>query len=127
MVKITDLKKIKTYKDLDKLKIGKVYCNISYRGGNLGFLGKDVAKYFKIKEYQLSTYYGCGCNYLGGGLRGSIFKSGFSKEIPGRTARLLDELAEACIRVYKYCENKSGIEDDAINTGIGRVNVRSAY
>lgn len=126
MVKITSIKKVKTYEDLEGLGIGRIYCDISHRGGGIGFYQEDIARVFDVSEYQLPKHFGAGCNYLGGGLRGSIFGSGFSTEITGRKAKLLKALSEACIRVYKAIDNEE-IPDDPINTGIGRVNQISAY
>jgi len=128
MVKMVSIKKVKSYEDLEALGIGRVYCDISYRGGGIGFYAEDVARAFDVSESQLPRYFGAGCNYLGGGLRGSIFGSDFSTEITGKKRQLLEVLAEACVRVYKSCENEGEIEDDPINTGIGRVDsVKSAY
>jgi hypothetical protein len=131
MVKITDLKKVKTYEDLENLGIGRVYCDISYRGGGIGFYDEDVARHFDIANEYLPGKFGAYCNYLGGGLRGCICESGFGKELwnsgTRKKARLLEELGKACVRVYEYCENEGEIEDDPINTGIGRVNQKSAY
>jgi len=129
MVKMTDLKKVKTYDDLENLGIGRVYCDISYRGGGVGFYAEDVARHFDIANEHLPGKFGAYCNYLGGGLRGSICVSGFSDrvwEISKRTARLLEELQEACKRVYEYCEREDNIEDDVME-GVARVNVKSAY
>jgi hypothetical protein len=126
MITLKDLKKVKTYDDLEDLGIGRIICDISYRGGNLGFSGKDVARALDINECDLPTNFGAGCNYLGGGLRGSIFASDFSSELSGRKARLLEELGEACIRVYENID-KENIEDDVM-TGVARIKgVRSAY
>jgi hypothetical protein len=128
MVKMASIKKVKTYEDLEALGIGRVYCDISYRGGGIGFYAEDVARAFDVSDYQLPRHFGAGCNYLGGGLRGSIFASDFSKEITGKKRQLLEALAEACVRAYESCENEGEIEDDPINTGIGRVKgVKSAY
>ena len=119
-------KKVKTYEDLENLGIGRIICDISYRGGNLGFSGKDVARAFDVSEYHLPNNFGAGCNYLGGGLRGSIFASDFSDEIKGKKAELLIALGNACIRVYENID-KEEIEDDVM-TGVARVKgVRSAY
>ena len=126
MIKLADLRKVKTYDDLKNLGIGHIICDISYRGGNLGFSGKDVAEALDISEYQLPRNFGAGCNYLGGGLRGSIFASDFSTEVTGKKAKLLIALGKACIRAYENID-KENIEDDVM-TGIARVNdVRSAY
>jgi len=119
MVKMADLKKVKTYEDLEALGIGRVYCDISYRGGGIGFYAEDVARAFDVSDYQLPKHFGAGCNYLGGGLRGSIFASDFSKGITGRKARLLEALGEACIRVYEAIDHEE-IEDDVMQ-GVARV------
>jgi len=127
MVKIADLKKVKTYEDLESLGIGRVYCDISYRGGGVGFYQEDVARHFDIANEYLPGKFGAYCNYLGGGLRGGICESGFSNKVEGRKARLLEELLKACVRVYEYIEKESYIEDDVM-TGIARVKgVKSAY
>jgi len=126
MLNLRDLKKVKTYEDLEELGIGRIICNISYRGGNLGFSGSDVAREFDIAEGDLPRNFGAGCNYLGGGLRGSIFASDYSDRVTGKKARLLDELGKACIRVYENIDNKE-IENDVMQ-GIARVKgVISAY
>jgi len=125
MITLKELKKVKTYEDLKNLEIGRIICNISYRGGNVGFCGRDVAMAFDVSENYLPRNFGAGCNYLGGGIRGSIFASDFSTTIKGRKAKLLNALGLACVRVYKNIDSES-IEDDVM-TGIARVNQRSAY
>lgn len=125
MITLKELKKVKTYEDLDNLNIGQIYCDISYRGGGIGFYGSDVAKFVEVSEDYLPNKFGAGCNYLGGGLRGSIFPSDFSNEIDYDKTRRLEELALACVRVYKNIDNDN-IEDDVM-TGTARVNQRSAY
>ena len=125
MITLKELKKVKTYDDLENLGIGRVYCDISYRGGGVGFYGSDVALAFDVSETYLPNKFGAGCNYLGGGLRGSIFASDFSTEIKGRKSKLLNALGLACVRVYKNIDSES-IEDDVM-TGIARVNQRSTY
>jgi hypothetical protein len=127
MVKMAIIKKVKTYKDLVGLGIGKVYCDISYRGGGIGFFQEDIARYFEIANEHLPGKFGAYCNYLGGGLRGSINTSGFSDrvwEISKKTARLLEELQNACVRIYENID-KAEIEDDVMQ-GVARVNVKSA-
>jgi hypothetical protein len=126
MLNLRDLKKVKNYDDLEGLGIGNIICDISYRGGNIGFYGSDVARVFDVCESDLPNKFGAGCNYLGGGLRGSIFGSDFSKEITGRKEILLTALADACVRVYENIDHEE-IEDDVMK-GVARVNnVRSAY
>lgn len=123
---IRELKKVETYEDLQNLGIGKIYCDISYRGGGIGFYGSDVASFFDVSEGYLPSKFGAGCNYLGGGLRGSIFASDFSSEITRKKQKLLIALGDACVRVYRNIDNEE-IPDNPIETGIGRVNQISAY
>jgi hypothetical protein len=117
MVKLTELKKVKTYKDLEKLGIGKIYCDISHRGGGIGFWSNDIAKSFKVNEGDLPRKFGAGCNYLGGGIRGSIFPSNFSNRITGKKAKLLSALALACVRVYENLEDESGLNGEKYPDG----------
>ena len=117
MIKIKDLKKVKFYEDLENLGIGGIYSDISHRGGGIGFYGNDVARVFDVSEYQLPSKFGAGCNYLGGGIRGSIFSSDFSTEITGRKAKILRELALACVRVYENLENENGLNEEEYPDG----------
>lgn len=117
MIKLTELKKVNTYEDLENLGIGTVYADISHRGGGVGFYSNDVASEFEVSEGDLPRKFGAGCNYLGGGLRGSIFASSFSDRITGRKAKLLSELASACVRVYENIENGSGLNDEEYPDG----------
>jgi len=110
---IRELKKVRTYEDLEGLGIGRVYCDIGGRGGGIGFYGSDVAEAVGVSECDLPSKFGAGCNYLGGGVRGSIFGSTWNeKEITGRKAQILGALADACVRVYENAENESGLNDD---------------
>jgi hypothetical protein len=110
---IKRLQAVRTYEDLEALEIGRIECDISHRGGGIGFWGSDVATAFEVSESDLPRKYGAGCNYLGGGIRGSISPSGFNTtNITGKTARLLDELGKACVRVYENVENESGLNSD---------------
>lgn len=114
------LKKIKaanSIEDLYALGIGRVEVDISYRGGGVGFYGSDVANFFGINPEYLPREYGAGCNYLGGGIRGSIFPSGYSKNVPANKASLLDELAKACVRAYKNAEDESGMNEEESEDG----------
>jgi len=117
MIKIKDLKKVETYKDLEGLGIGKVYCDISHRGGGVGFYSSNIAKWLDVSEGDLPKNFGAGCNYLGGGLRGGIFPSNFSDRITGKKEKILQELARACVRVYENIENGSGLNDEEYSDG----------
>ena len=35
-VTLKSIKKVKTYEDLEKLGVGRIYCDISHRGGGFG-------------------------------------------------------------------------------------------
>ena len=115
MKNLREIKKVKTYEDLDNLNIGRIYCDIGGRGGGIGFYSSDVAKHFEVSDGDLPNKFGAGCNYLGGGIRGSIFGSTFSNRITGRKAKLLEALADACVRVYNYVENDNGMNDEEVN------------
>lgn len=114
---ISQIKKANTIDELKSLKIGNVYSEISHRGGGIGFYSSDVAIRFDVDEYNLPGKFGAGCNYLGGGIRGSIFPSTFSDRITGPKAEALNELAKACVRVYENIENESGLNDDEYEDG----------
>lgn len=117
MVTMKQLKKASTIEDLEDLEIGSVYCDISHRGGGIGFYGSDVAEHFDVDQTLLPPKFGAGCNYLGGGLRGSIFPSNFSPKIKGEKEMLLRELANACVRAYKNAENETGMNDETDEDG----------
>jgi len=118
MIKLSKLKKVNTYEDLENLGIGKVYCDIGGRGGGIGFYSSDVASAFEVNDCDLPNKFGAGCNYLGGGIRGSIFPSSFNQRmIVGNKAKLLDALAQACVRVYESVENEENMNDEEDPSG----------
>ncbi len=115
MVTLKQLKNVQTYDDLNELGVGRAYYEVGYRGGNIGFYGSDISTHFGVRETLLPRMFGAFCNYLGGGIRGSITGSGFSPLVTGRKEKLLTALAEACVRVYQNIEDESGLnetEDD---------------
>lgn len=100
------LKKVKTLQDLQELEIGPVQANVGHRGGGLGFYAYDVAEAIGVDVEDMPRMYGAYCNYLGGGVRGAVTPSGFNTgNITGRKAGLMEELANACVRVYIHLEN----------------------
>ena len=138
MKTLKELRAVQTIDDLEELGIGRVYCDISHRGGGVGFYQSDVAEHFNVDSTLLPRHFGAGCNYLGGGLRGAIFASNFSDRIKGTKASLLKELAQACVRAYQNAENGTGLNDDeypdgdtnweALGTKMNRqAGIRSAY
>ena len=117
MVTKTQLKKCNTIEDLKQLGIGNVYVDISHRGGGIGFYAENVAEHFNVHNGYLPRKFGAGCNYMGGGIRGSIFPSTFCQLIKGRKAEMLTALAETCVRVYENTENENGMNDEEDSDG----------
>jgi hypothetical protein len=104
------IKEANTVEDLEALNIGRVIVDVSPRGGGLGFSGETVAEFVGVPAAYLPRSYGCGCNYLGGGMRGAIFASGYSKAVENKAQRrMLDAIAEACIRAYVAIEDEAGL------------------
>ena len=120
MVTLKKLKAVQTLEQLEALNIGNVVVDISHRGGGVGFSNKDVANHFKLLPDLLPNNFGAGCNYMGGGVRGTIFPSTFSneiKELQPKKAELLTELAAACVRVYQSIEDESNMNDELDEDG----------
>ena len=111
------IKEVNTFEDLENLGIGRVYCDISHRGGGIGFYSSDIASAFEVNEFDLPNKFGAGCNYVGGGIRGSIFPSGFSKAISKKKAAILNALANACARVYKNIEDQDNLNEEENEDG----------
>lgn len=114
---LAKVKKVKTPEDLEALDIGNPVYEVGERGGGVGLDGDDVAAYCDIPAKYLPNNFGCGCNYLGGGVRGAIFPSGYSENVPETVKPFLDALAQACIRVYENIENGNGMNDDEYADG----------
>jgi hypothetical protein len=100
-ISLKQIRDVKTLEDLENLGLGEVYCDISYRGDGLGFYSSDIEEAFSIDCGLLPNKVGAGCNYLGGGLRGSIFASDFSEDIRGSKRKYLEAICDACVRVYE--------------------------
>jgi hypothetical protein len=101
-----------TIEDLEALKIGSVQYEVGGRGGYVGFWGGDVASYVGVDESDLPRKYGVFCNYLGGGVRGSVSAGGYNKKVSAEAAAVLDELAAACKRAYESAEDEIGLNSD---------------
>lgn len=91
--------------------------DISYRGGKLGFSGATIAEIIDIDKYLLPNNIGAYVNYLGGGLRGAICQSDFSKDVPPKKANLLQEITKACVRAYKYYEDEESLNEEEFPDG----------
>ena len=98
------LDKVQTLEQLESLGIGRIYYDVGYRGGDLGFAALDVAKWAGVDPNWLPRMFGCMCNYLGDGVRGAIYASDFDDRIPEAQASKLRALGEACVRVYESIE-----------------------
>ena len=112
-MKLKDIRNAQSIEDLEALGLGRIDCDISYRGGGIGFYGSEVAEVIGVNVNDLPRKFGAGCNYLGDGVRGSIFPSGFNQSIVGRKRQLLEAISEACIRVYQNIEDEASMNDDS--------------
>lgn len=112
------IKAVQTVEDLEALEIGGLDYEISYRGGYIGFSSANVAEkiskatHSRLDVSLLPRKFGAHCNYLGGGLRGSICASNFDDEIVGKNREHLEALGEACVRVYKNIEDEDHLNDE---------------
>ena len=115
---LKQIKETQTIEELEKVLNCKLaVADISHRGGNLGFYGKNIANLLDIEEYLLPEKFGAYCNYLGGGLRGSIVASDFNKQVKEKTAKLLKEIGNACKRIYENIEAENGLTDEEDTDG----------
>jgi hypothetical protein len=137
-ITVKQLKAVVTLDQLEALNIGQCQYDISGRGGYLGFYGQDVSRFLEIDDSFLPPKFGVYCNYLGGGLRGSLCTASFSKNVPAKKARLLSALVDACKRVYENVENDEGLNAEtyldgntnwnAVGTKASRIaEIKSAY
>lgn len=119
MITVKQLNKINTIEELEELEaeLGGMKCDISHRGGGIGFYSDNIADVIGVERWMLPNCIGAGCNYLGGGLRGSIFASIFSGEVPEEKAEILNALADACVRVYENIENEAGMNAEEDEDG----------
>lgn len=101
--------------------------DISYRGGGVGirrswliwrigsYVNEDYNPYdLNYLEAYLPRYFGAGCNYLGGGIRGTISPSGFNNkvwELYPKVARLLDEIQNLAVEKYKEYEEELNLQE----------------
>lgn len=116
-MKLNDIKKCNTVKDLEDLDIGTFAYEVNYRGGALGFRGSEVAGAIGVCEHLLPRNFGAWVNYLGGGIRGAICTSNYSPEITGRKKALLDALIDACKRAYKSAEDEMNLNAEEDEDG----------
>lgn len=99
---------------------GNILWDIGYRGGTYGLRVDDALELLGIDEDYfdlLPGNVGAYCNYLGGGLRGSICRSDYSDKLPTKIARKIDLLTEACVERYEEIENGGGLNDEEYPDG----------
>ena len=120
---------------LDLEKAGAVDIEISYRGGHYGLRRAEAIDTLGIPEQYagyLPPKVGVYCNYLGGGLRGSIVAGGYDDAVPARYARSLDAFGVACKKRYLAIESEIGLNAEEDEDGeknweaIGSNTVRAA-
>jgi hypothetical protein len=90
--------------------------DINYRGGKYGISLDDFINNFMpdnedIKDL-LPNKIGVYCNYLGGGLRGSICKSDFSEKLPEKYAKIVDSFTELCCQRYLEIEDEMELNEE---------------
>lgn len=136
---IKQLEAANSLEDLNALNIGGLTWEVGGRGGYVGFYHRDIVKLLNLdKNAQVLPYtFGAYCNYLGGGIRGSITASGYRDVVRPDQAEVLDAIAQACIRAYKSAEDDmfmNEVEEDgepnweAIGTDAARkAGIVSAY
>ena len=125
----------------------RIQYKIGYRGGTYGANAGDVVSalfstLIAYRQYEivqmLPNKIGVHCNYLGGGLRGSIIRSDYGKELPAKYAKRIDSFTRECKRRYEEIENDNNLNNeeypdgdtnwDAIGTNRSRVaGIKSAY
>ena len=132
---LKQLRQCETVEDLEALGL-KVDYDISHRGGGLGVNGLQVAELLGVDRHLLPGKVGCGCNYLGGGIRGKVYPSNWSNSIEGKFKRTwLSKLTEACMRAYTDMEGEMNEEEidgetnwDAVATNAARAaGIERAY
>lgn len=105
---------------LDLEDSGDVIYDISHRGGNYGVsaskLGDIIPKLGGWAD-NLPKNVGAYCNYLGGGLRGSICMSDFDSRIPKTLANEIVKFTKACKQRYLDIENGTGLNDETYPDG----------
>lgn len=134
---IREIAKIKTFGDwrsFCKENNLKENFEISHRGGYLGVKTREFVFAFleNADEDMFPSNVGVYCNYLGGGMRGSINYGGHSDRLSKEDSEIVDTFCEACKLAYVSLENMEDedgepIVPDDVMTGYARANVVSAY
>jgi hypothetical protein len=101
--------------------------DISHRGGHYGLNAESVVNFLFEKKDDatkekllgwLPSKIGAFCNYLGGGLRGSINGRGnYDELLPSYAKDLIDKFAQCCKERYLEIENASGLNEEEDENG----------
>lgn len=114
-ITIKQLKQVETIEDLQSLGLGRVTYDIGNRGGHVAIYSSDISQNMGIPDHQMTNKVGVYCNYLGGGVRGSLVGSEVFRVGDKRKRRILEELIEACRRAYLFAEEESNMFEDEWN------------
>lgn len=120
-----------------------------YRGGHFGASASSVCEWMDSLglpasnwEHYMPGKLGAYCNYLGGGMRGSIgvstFHRNWSYDVPQELQDVMDAFLDMCRRAYQSMEDEMNMNDetdedgetnwDAIATNAARAaGIESAY
>lgn len=100
--------------------------DIGYRGGTCGidsyklchvlFNDKDEARKCDIIA-ELPGKTGVYCNYLGGGMRGSLLSSPFDRVSYRYARERIEGFIQACRDFYSLCELENGLQDEEYPDG----------
>jgi hypothetical protein len=105
---------------------GRISYDISYRGGTCGVDSETLCKVlFSDKGYEkaidisaeLPGKTGVYCNYLGGGLRGSLLSSPFDRVSLKYARERIEGFIQACRDFYDLCEMENGLQDEEYPDG----------
>src|SRR3989338_1387574 len=95
--------------------------DIGHRGGTYGAATSDVIAILfptlsddKIDELAnlLPNMVGVHCNYLGGGLRGSLVRSDYSERMPAKYAKRINAFTRECKARYLAIEDSAGLNEE---------------
>lgn len=111
---IEKIQQCQSIEDLEKIGFRLTY-DIGGRGGYLGAYSSEISEKFDIPQHMLPGKVGAYCNYLGGGVRGSICGSTYHEDTPNTD--VLDVFIEACMRIYENEENGIGLNDEEYEDG----------
>ena len=123
MLTTKEIKACTNIDDLLELGIAGLKYEIDHRGGYIGYNARCVFNHMEIPEKYLEVStgtIGAFCNYLGGGVRGTITFTIIDESIPVRHRRKLQALVNACYRAYWSAENEMHLND--LTYGDGETN-----